>query len=734
MIDFINSYEYSNSYPLIEQIMSAVHQKDASKLYTFYLDFNSLPTEIRKTLFEYSDFTKFSKEFTKTARQIISQASYEFYEKIRNLDMKVRFNNFMYDPNKNEYKDLCKISGINSSHTERFVTFKGVISTVLSPKGSMRKVRFECSNCGEAINIDFNDSSNIVITEQIKECTGCGEKDSFKMVRVNSSHTDTQTVFIEELSNDSENDAAVIEVLLDGDKVGKFNIGDTVVVTGNVRLDVYNDASVNQFKKKLHDSKYFNMLSSYGGALNGVDFDYIVECNNIEKINDTNILFTNLSEDEKKQIIALSTDHRIMEKLIGSFAPHIWGHEIEKEALIYQLVGGLGRSKDPEVDKRGEINILLFGDPSTAKSDLLLFSLSISPKVRFADGGGMSRVGLTGGVVNSGDDTGSSGNWKLTAGMAQICDDGMLCIDELNDCQKDVIGALKEIMEKQTATVVKVKSGSFKARISVLAACNPPDSGNYDKTKNFNENLGINAALITRFDAIFLFRDIPNPETDLNIANMMLKSYTKEIVPPISKEMLAKYIYYMKTNGNIPVLSKEVINYIPQLYTRIRTMDLNYNAEHIEDQERRSVSTRQLSSIVRLCTARAMLLNKKEVDISDVQAAEKIVTYMINTVAMDVNTGKVDIGILSGKSSNDMSRDEQFFDLLERMADSFDNKVDKDHFIPELLKQSKWKDDPIPKIEKAIMKYENQQYISTMNNHISLSNYVVKSTNRGKNQ
>lgn len=734
MKDFIINFEHNNSFPLIEQIKHALVDEDPTKLYTFYLDFNHIPAAIKKILFELKDFASFSKQFSLEVRKIIAEHNNEFYEKIKNenFDMKVRFRNFMYDPQLNEYKDLCRISDINSTFTHRFVVFKGVISTILSPKIKMKKIRYECVNCKEQLNVDFNDSSSVVIIDQLKECSSCGEKNPYRMIHVKSNSTDSQTIFIEELSNESEKDAAVIEVLLDGDKVNQFNIGDTVVVSGNVRLSVYNDASINQFKKKLTDSKFYNMLNIYGGGLNGIDFEYIIECNNIEKIDDSNILFNNLSDDDKKQILELSTHHDIVERLVSSFCPTVYGHEIEKEAQIYQLIGGIGRSVDPAIDKRGEINILHFGDPSTAKTELMLFSLGISHKSRFADGGGMSKVGLTGGVIHSGEDTGSSGNWRLTAGTAVIVDGGMLGVDELNDAKEEVTNALKEIMEKQTSTITKVKTGSFKSRISVIACCNPPNGGNYDKNKNFNENLGINVALLSRFDGIFLFRDKPNPEKDEKIAEKILQSYTKNIKPAISRDLLGKYIYYMKTSGNVPDLPIEVQKEISHIYKEIRSMDVNYNSEHIGDSERRSITTRQLESIIRFATARARLLNKKEVDLDDVQAAKKIIMYMLDTVSRDVNTGDVDIGILSGKSSNDMSRDEQFFDLLGRMADSFDNKVDKDQFIAELHKQSKWKDDPVPKIDKAILKYETQQYISIMNNNISLSHYV--NNNHRKNQ
>lgn len=726
---FIDKFTYNNSDPLIEQIRHSINDKDPSLLYEFIIDYNSLPTEIRNILFQEQDFSVFSRKFGSVVKKITSEIDSNYYEQIKQIDIKVRLKNFMFDPDKNEYLTMHKIHDVNSSFTHKYTVLKGVVSTVLKPQASMKKIKYECSLCHYVLFIDLNDgSTNMSILDQLKQCANpnpCEGKNSYKMQQMHANSIDTQIIYLEELIADTERDPAVIQVQLDGQLVNKYSIGDNVVVSGNTRYNVYDESVISQVKRKFSDSKFYNMLSVYGGGLNSIDFDYLIECNYIQKLEENNIMASNISEDEKKQILELSTDYKLIPKLIASYCPTIYGYDIVKEMCIYMHVGGHGRTIDPEMDTRGEINTLLFGDPSTAKSEILKFALSIANKSRYAEGGGMSRVGLTGAVVGAGEDTGSVGNWRLTAGLAVMTDGGMLGIDELQDAKPDVIGALKEIMENQTATINKVKSGSFNARMSVICACNPPDSGNYDITKNFNENLGMNAALLSRFDGIFLFLDTPNPELDPKIAATMLKRYKKQIKPDLSKDFLAKYLYYAKNSGIIPTMSDEVSLYIQGLYDKLRTLDYNYNVAHLGENRRRTVATRQLQTIVRIATARARTRLSTEVSTEDVNRAEEIIMHIINTIAKDVNTGEIDTSILSGKSASELDKDGHFFKLLERMAASktYNNHVPFDLFIDMLTQQPIWKDLAPNKINNEIKKYQNQNNIILMNGNISLTHY-----------
>jgi replicative DNA helicase Mcm len=727
LVTFINEYTTKDGdESIINQIMEAITFKDPTRIFTFYIDYDSLPQKMKNYIIGLNDFNIFSKKFSEAVKSVVFLQDRTFHDKIIDINIQVRFKNFLYDYEKNEFPNLIPIRSINSDKMGRYLNFRGVIRNIISSKAKMKKQQFRCLNCDTISILDFN---NIEFFNG-KNCSNIQcNSENLEMIPTIGGTSDYQTLVIEELTGDSENDVASINVYVDTDLVNKFSLGNTVIVTGNVRLKVFTDEVVNQYKKKTGDMKVYKYFSMYGGSTNGIDADWFVEANYVEKISDTNIMFNSISSEEIEEIKRLSTDHHIIDKMIASFAPDIYGHDIVKEALLYQLVGGLGRSLDPTLDKRGEIHIFLLGDPSTAKSDLLMWALSIAHKSRFVQGGNMSKVGLTGGV----EKTQGEEKWVLTAGLAPVTDMGMLGIDEMNDIPDETLNVLKEIMEKQTSTISKIRTGSFNSRVSILGSANPPKGGRYNKYKSFFENLGINISLFTRFDFVALFRDIPNSEKDAMIVDKIINSYEKLNIPPIPRDMLAKYIYFMKNQPLIPKLSDEAKNAIGAFYVKIRTIDMNENVQKIEEQEQVSMTTRQIQSIVRFSYARARLLNKPEVDISDVDAAIKIINFMLSSIGIDSETGKVDIGVLLGsESKTTMSRDATFFKLLERMAESFNNKTPYEQFINELRKLDKWKPEEMDdsRLERQIEKYKNQQNIIVANDYIHLAHFVRNPNHR----
>jgi replicative DNA helicase Mcm len=723
--EFIKEYTTkSGDESITHQILEAITFNDPTKLFTFYLDYNLLSKEMKAYIMSLNDFNTFSKKFSDVVKTEIFKQSRTFYDKLIDVNIKVRFKNFLYDSENNQFPNLIPIRSINSDRAGMYLNFKGVIRNIITSKAKMKKQQFKCLNCETISVLDFN---NIEIFDG-KHCTNLDcNSENLEMIHTMGGTSDYQILVVEELSGDAENDVSSIQVYIDRDLVSKFNLGETVIVTGNVRLDVFTDEAINQYKKKTSDMRIYKYFSIHGGPTNGIDVDWFVEANYVEKISDRNIMFNSISKQEIKEINRLSTDHHLIDKMIQSFAPDIYGHEIVKEALLYQLVGGLGRSLDPTLEKRGEIHIFLLGDPSTAKSDLLMWALSIAHKSRFVQGGNTSKVGLTGGAEKVGD------KWTLTAGLASVTDMGLLGIDEMNDIPDETLNALKEIMEKQTSTIGKIRAGSFNSRVSVLGSANPPKGSRYNKYKSFFENLGINISLFTRFDFVGLFRDIPNPEKDAMIVDKIINSYEKLNIAPISRDMLAKYIYFMKNQPLIPTLSQDAKNAIHAFYIKIRTLDMNENIKKIDEQEQVSMTTRQIQSIIRFAYARARLLNKKEVDTSDIDAAIRIITFMLNSIGIDPETGKVDIGMLLGtESKTTMSRDATFFKLLENMAKSFGNKTPYDQFIDELRKQDKWKPEEMDqkKLENQIEKYKNQQNIIVANDYIHLVNFERNPVNR----
>jgi replicative DNA helicase Mcm len=724
--EFIKEYTTkAGDQSITHQILEAITFKDPSKIFTFNIDYNLLTKGMKAYVLNFNDFNTFSKKFSDIVKIEIFKINRTFHEKLIDVNIKVRFKNFLYDSEKNQFPNLIPIRSINSDKMGMYLNFRGVIRNIITSKAKMKKQQFKCLNCETISILDFN---NIEFFDG-KHCSNIDcNSENLEMIHTMGGTSDYQVLVIEELTSDSENDVASVQVYIDRDLVNKFSLGNTVIVTGNVRLDVFTDEAINQYKKKTNDMRIYKYFSIHGGATNGIDVDWFVEANYVEKISDTNIMFNSISKEEIKEIKRLSTDHDIINKMIQSFAPDIYGHDIVKEALLYQLVGGLGRSLDPTLDKRGEIHMFLLGDPSTAKSDLLMWALSIAHKSRFVQGGNMSKAGLTGGAEKTAGD-----KWTLTAGLAPVTDMGVLGIDEMNDIPEETLNVLKEIMEKQTSTISKIRSGSFNSRVSVIGSANPPKGSRYNKYKSFFENLGINISLFTRFDFVALFRDIPNPEKDAMIVDKIINSYEKLNIAPIPRDMLAKYIYFMKNQPLIPTLSDEAKNAIHAFYVKIRTIDMNENIKNIEEQEQVSMTTRQIQSIIRFAYARARLLNKKEVDISDIDAAIRIITFMLNSIGIDPETGKVDIGMLLGtESKTTMSRDATFFKLLERMAKSFNNNTPFDQFTDELRKEPKWKPEEMDqkKLDNQIEKYKNQQNIIVANDYIHLVNFVSNPNNR----
>lgn len=409
-----------------------------------------------------------------------------------------------------------------------------------------------------------------------------------------------------------------------------------------------------------------------------------------------------------------------------SFEFERFGKQIFEEIVEINYKTELQDVYDIEVEKYHSFIANGIVSHNTAKSELMEWTLGIAHKCRFIYAGNMTKAGLSGGAEQT-----AGGNWVLTAGAAVVADGGLLGIDELNHAPSESIQSLNEIMEKQTTTITKIKSGSFNTRVAVIACANPPDGNRYNKHKTFMENLGINISLFTRFDYVGLFRDIPG-EKDEKIAEKILNSYKKSNIAPIPRELLAKYIHYMKNQPFTPQFNEEADIEFKHYYKKIRMMDVNENAKNPEEQEQVSITARQLPSLHRFATARAILLGKKEVDVDDVKRAERIMDHQLNTMGIDSDTGKIDASILSGsKPTSQMNREDIFFKLLEGMSYSFKNKIPYDQFVNEIRKQNKWK--PEEMSEKAfdnyMKRFEDQSYFIVVNDIISVTNYNVSNTN-----
>jgi len=460
-----------------------------------------------------------------------------------------------------------------------------------------------------------------------------------------------------------------VNVSMKQDLVDYARPGDRIVLTGIVRIEQERVSGVKQSESALYRLR--------------------MDGNNIEFIGGRGIKGSRrtereeISPDEQKIIRTLSKNPDIYDRLIASFAPHIRGHELFKEAILLLIVGSTQRALSDGSKVRGDINVFLVGDPGTAKSEMLKFCARIAPRGLYTSGRGSTAAGLTAAVVRD-----ASGIFMLEAGAVVLGDQGLVCIDEFDKMRPEDRSALHEVMEQQSASIAKGGIvATLNARTSILAAANPM-FGKYDPFKNLTENVNLPIPLLTRFDLVFVVRDIPHKEKDRQIAQHILSQHGTsgtDTTSLIDVDILTKYLAYAKRND--PVLTKEAENKIMEFYLKMRSVEG-------EDKEKMiTITPRQLEGLIRLSTARARILLKNQVEEDDADRAIYLFNEMLKNAGIDVNTGKIDIGVLQGRPRSEVSKLATFMEILKSLEGEPQSPVLEQTFVDELVKSEKFNEE-----------------------------------------
>ena len=596
--------------------------------------------------------------FSRAIKEILKERFPDYAEKIKH-DIRARIANFPVQRS---------LRQINSEIITKMTSVSGMVVRSSEVKPLAKEVTYKCLD--KHIS-KFTLLDGMSLNASVKCQTPNCKHTSLAIIPEASRFIDFQILRLQELPEDLPPGQLphYVNVSIKQDLVDYARPGDRIVLTGIVRIEQERISGVSKSESALYRLR--------------------MDGNNVEFIGGKGLKSSRrtereeISPDEEKLVKSLAKNPDIYDRLIASFAPHIRGHALFKEAILLLIVGSTQRVLTDGTKIRGDINVFLVGDPGTAKSEMLKFCARIAPRGLYTSGRGSTAAGLTAAVVKD-----ASGIFMLEAGAVVLGDQGLVCIDEFDKMRPEDRSALHEVMEQQSASIAKGGIvATLNARTSILAAANPM-FGKYDIFKNIYENVNLPIPLLTRFDLVFIVRDIPSQEKDRNIAQHIISQHGSsgtDTTSLIDIDILTKYLSYAKRGE--PALTKEAENLIMEFYLKMR----NISGEDKENMI--TITPRQLEGLIRLATARARLLLKNKVEGEDADRAIYLFNEMLKNSGTDVNTGKVDIGVLQGRPKSEVSKLQMFMEILRTLEGEPKSSVPEQDFVDELVKSDKFSEE-----------------------------------------
>jgi len=517
---------------------------------------------------------------------------------------------------------------IRSSEIGKLIQIKGILTRASKVKPLLHIGAFKCGSCGA---ITYKEQEEGRYSPPLV-CRSCGRKGPFKLLEDESTFIDWQNIRIQERPEElpAGQLPRFIDAIVTEDLVDSARPGDRVTIVGILRSTL--------------DTRTAGKLAT---------FSTYIETVYIER-EDKEVEEVYISKEEEKEILEFAKDPFASEKLIASIAPSIYGLRHIKEAIALMLFGGVTKELPDGVKIRGEINVLLVGDPGTGKSQLLKYATKIAPRAIYTTGKGSTAAGLTAAVVRDS----MTGSMTLEAGALVLADRGLAAIDEFDKMQKDDRSAIHEAMEQQTISIAKAGIiATLNARTAILAAANPI-FGRYDTYKTAAENINLPATILSRFDLIFVLTDKPDPKMDKELVTHVLRLHQRphemqeDILPT---EFLKKYIAYARKNIH-PKLTEEAAKILEAFYLELRARSSSSSV---------AITTRQLEALVRLAEAHARMELRDVITEKDAKAAIRLMKLSLQQVAFDETTESIDIDrILVGKPRSQLEQMSRVLDII----------------------------------------------------------------------
>jgi len=501
---------------------------------------------------------------------------------------------------------------LGSSHIGKLVMVEGIIIRSTPARPMVTRAAFRCRRCGTVTYID--QSGSFLRTPVQCSDPACRRKGPFEFLQEESTFVDHQQIRIQERPEDLPPGQLPrwLNIRLEGrELVDVARPGDIVSIVGIVRAVAPTFPRAGKLRVfRMHlDANFIDVVSK--------EPETVV-----------------ISPEEEEKILELTKDPWVHRKVIQSIAPSIYGYEHIKEAIMYLLFGGVPKQL-PDITIRGDMNVLLIGDPGTAKSQLLQYVARIAPRGLYTSGRGSTAAGLTAAVLRE-----RGGGMTLEAGALVLADKGVACIDEIDKMRPEDRVAIHEAMEQHTVSVAKGGIvATLNARTAILAAANPA-LGRYNPYQTVAQNISLPVTILSRFDLIFVLRDVPEKETDAKMTEHILDLHRRGVAPvepPIPPDLLRKYISYTKNLK--PVLTREAMDRLKDFYLMMRSSSETEGTPI-------AITARQLESLVRIAEARARVAYRKEILAEDAEAAINVMKRSLEEVGIDISSRKIDIDII----------------------------------------------------------------------------------------
>uniref|UniRef100_F6Q9C3 DNA replication licensing factor MCM2 n=1 Tax=Xenopus tropicalis TaxID=8364 RepID=F6Q9C3_XENTR len=500
-----------------------------------------------------------------------------------------------------------ELRSLRQLHLNQLIRTSGVVTCCTGVLPQLSMVKYNCNKCNFILGPFFQSQNQEVKPGSCPECQSLGP---FEINMEETVYQNYQRITIQESPGKvaagrlpRSKDAILLADLVDSCKPG-----DEIELTGT----------------------YHN---NYDGSLNTANgfpvFATVILANHITK-KDDKVAVGELTDEDVKAIIALSKDERIGERIFASIAPSIYGHEDIKRGLALALFGGEAKNPGGKHKVRGDINVLLCGDPGTAKSQFLKYVEKVASRAVFTTGQGASAVGLTAYVQRHP----VTKEWTLEAGALVLADRGVCLIDEFDKMNDQDRTSIHEAMEQQSISISKAGIvTSLQARCTIIAASNPI-GGRYDPSLTFSENVDLTEPIVSRFDILCVVRDTVDPVQDEMLARFVVGSHIKH--HPSSKDIANGEEFALPNTFGVEPLPQEVLKkYImyskEKIHPKLNQMDQDKVAKMYSDLRKESMATgsipitvRHIESMIRMAEAHARMHLRDYVVEDDVNMAIRV--------------------------------------------------------------------------------------------------------------